>query len=154
MAGESLPTPRELEILKVLWRQGPSSVRSVCEELNRQRRRRHREPLAYTTVQTMLRLMEEKGLVTHRLQGRTFIYTARYTRQDTVTGFVQRVFDGAARDLVVTLLQSESLSPEELAAIQEMIASARQRLAKDKKDKPSPTPLARSSTEVRKSAED
>ena len=63
------PTPRELEILKVLWEDGPSSVRAV------HRRLMLREPdLAYNTVQTLLRLMEVKCLVGHDLDGRTFIY--------------------------------------------------------------------------------
>src|SRR5205085_8567609 len=67
------PTPRELEILKVLWEHGPSSVRRVHRYLARF------EDLAYNTVQTLLRIMEEKGLAEHHVEGRTFIYTPRYS---------------------------------------------------------------------------
>src|ERR1700675_2865938 len=96
------PTPRELEILKVLWEEGPSSVRAV------HRRLRLREPdLAYNTVQTLLRLMEVKSLVGHDLDGRTFIYTARYTRDESTARFLDRVFDGAASQLVQSLLRGE-----------------------------------------------
>jgi predicted transcriptional regulator len=117
------PTPRELEILKVLWEQGPSSVREV------HRRLLPREPeLAYNTVQTMLRLMDEKkGLVGHHLDGRTFIYTARYTRDASAASFLDRVFDGAAPELVQSLLRSERLSAEELEQMHALIADARRK---------------------------
>jgi predicted transcriptional regulator len=117
------PTPRELEILKILWEQGASSVRDVhrCMML--------REPdLAYNTVQTLLRLMEEKkGLVRHQSQGRTFIYTACFTRDESTARFLDRVFDGAASQMVQSLLRSERVSPEELERIQSLITEARRR---------------------------
>ncbi len=116
------PTPRELEILKVLWEEGPSSVRAVHRRLQEQ------EPdLAYNTVQTMLRIMEGKGLVGHDLEGRTFIYTARYTRDESTVRFLDRVFDGAASQLVQSLLRSERVSAEELNQIHALIAAARRK---------------------------
>jgi predicted transcriptional regulator len=111
-----------VEILKVLWEQGPSSVRDVHRQLG------IREPeLAYNTVQTMLRLMETKGLVDHVEAGRTFVYTARFSRDDTARRFLQRVFDGVASDLVSSLLQGERVSADELDRMQKMIDAARQR---------------------------
>lgn len=119
------PTPRELEMLKVLWDRGPSSVRDVLRALQ------GREPdLAYTTVQTLLRIMADKGLVHHEAVGRTFIYTAHFTRDDSAARYLDRVFDGAAGDLVSSLLQSESISPEELERIHALIAAARRRAEK------------------------
>jgi len=117
------PTPRELEILKVLWEDGPSSVRAV------HRRLQQREPdLAYNTVQTLLRLMESpKGLVRHEPDGRTFIYTARYTRDESTARFLDRVFDGAASQLVQSLLRSEKVSAAELERIQSLIDAARRK---------------------------
>ena len=116
------PTPRELEILKVLWEDGPSSVRAV------HRRLRLREPdLAYNTVQTLLRLMEVKSLVRHELDGRTFIYTACYTRDESTARFLDRVFDGAASQLVQSLLRSERVSASELEQIQSLIDAARRK---------------------------
>jgi predicted transcriptional regulator len=114
------PTPRELEILKVLWDKGPSSVRDVYRHLLTS------EPdLAYNTVQTMLRIMDNKGLVGHALDGRSFIYTACFTRDDTAARFLDRVFDGAASELVQSLLRGERVSGQELERMRAMIDKAR-----------------------------
>jgi predicted transcriptional regulator len=113
------PTGRELEILKVLWDRGPSSVRTVHRHLA------PGEDLAYNTVQTLLRIMEEKGLVGHHVEGRTFIYTAQYSRDENTARFLDRVFDGAASQLVLSLLRSERISPAELERMHAMIAAAR-----------------------------
>jgi predicted transcriptional regulator len=120
--GKEWPTPRELEILKVLWQQGPSSVRGVHRALA------VREPeLAYNTIQTLLSIMEKKELVTHEEEGRAFIYTARFSRDDTAGRFLDRVFDGMASQLVSSLLDGERIGPEELERIQALIAGARRR---------------------------
>ncbi len=113
------PTPAELEILKVLWEIGPCSVRVVYEQMAKQR------PVAYNTVQTLLRLMETKALVSHHAQGRTFIYAACYSRDESAARFLDRVFDGAADQLVQSLLRSERISQEELARLEALIAAAR-----------------------------
>lgn len=122
------PTPRELEILKVLWEQGPSSVRGVHTQLM------VREPeLAFNTVQTMLRLMEGKGLVDHVQDGRTFVYTARFSRDETAKRFLERVFDGVASQLVLSLLRSEHISNTELERMRAMIAEAQVRNRREEK---------------------
>ena len=119
------PTPREMDILKVLWEQGSSSVRGVHKQLMQ------REPdLAYNTVQTMLRIMDEKGLVNHHVEGRAFIYTARFSRDDSASGFLDRVFDGAASQMVLSLLRAERVPPEELERMRAMIDEARRGRAK------------------------
>ena len=117
------PTPRELEILKVLWEQGPSSVRSVYRQLL------VREPdLAYNTVQTMLRIMEGKGLVAHAPEGRhVCLHAALHARDQSMAGFLSRVFDGAASQLVSSLLRDERISTEELEQMHALIAEARKR---------------------------
>lgn len=115
------PTPRELEILKVLWDLGPVSVRDVYRRLAGAQD----EDLAYNTVQTLLRIMETKGLVKHHLEGRAFIYTPTYSREESVRGFLDRVFDGAADQLVLTLLRSEQVTPHELERMQQLIQEAR-----------------------------
>ena len=121
-----LPTPtgRELEILKVLWEYGPSSVRAVFEHLEVDK------DLAYNTVQTLLRIMEDKGLVKHHALGRTFVYTPCFSRDDSMARFLDRVFDGAAEQLVQSLLRSERLSPKELDRLQALIAQARRKRSK------------------------
>ncbi len=124
MAEIPTPTARELEILKVLWERGPSSVRVVFRQLA------DGKELAYNTVQTLLRIMEEKGLVSHHVEGRTFIYKPCFSRDESTARFLDRVFDGAADQLVQSLLRNERLAPEELDKIQAMIAEARRRAKK------------------------
>ena len=119
------PTGRELEILKVLWELGPSSVRVVYRQLLGQQP--EGEDLAYNTVQTLLRIMETKGLVAHAQEGRAFVYSARYSRDQSAARFLDRVFDGAASQLVASLLQTERISPEELERMQTLIADARRK---------------------------
>jgi predicted transcriptional regulator len=116
------PTPRELDILKVLWEHGPASVRGVHRHLARPR-----PELAYNTVQTLLRIMEDKGLVTHHVEGRTFVYSPCYDRDESAARFLERVFDGAASELVSSLLRSERISPAELEQMQSLINDARRK---------------------------
>jgi predicted transcriptional regulator len=121
------PTGRELEILKVLWEKGPSSVRTVFRHLAGEQDR----DLAYNTVQTLLRIMEEKkGLVTHHAEGRTFIYTPCFSRDESAARFLDRVFDGAAGELVQSLLRAERIGPDELERMHKMIAEARRKQGK------------------------
>ena len=123
------PTPREMDILKVLWDQGSSSVRGVHRQLMQ------REPdLAYNTVQTMLRIMEDKGQVGHTLDGRTFVYSANFTRDQSMACFLERVFDGAASQLVSSLLRNECVSSEELEEMEALIAQARRRDGPSRKE--------------------
>ena len=124
MAQAPTPTAREMEILKVLWEHGPSSVRSVFRILG------ENEDLAYNTVQTLMRIMDEKGLLKHHVEGRTFVYTPRYSRDESAARFLDRVFDGAMDQLVQSLLRTESIKEEELERMQEMIADARKKRSK------------------------
>ncbi len=120
---EEMPTPtrRELEILKLLWERGPSSVREVHRSLAKN------EELAYNTIQTLLRIMDKKGLVTHHVEERTFVYTPRFSRDQSAARFLDRVFDGAASQLVCSLLRAERISAEELEHLHALIADARRR---------------------------
>jgi BlaI family penicillinase repressor len=117
------PTPRETTILRALWELGPSSVKEVHRSLLLDER--IGKELAYNTVQTMLRIMEEKELVAHHTDGRTFIYTATYSRDESAQSYLDRVFDGAASQLVLSLLQDESIPATELERMHDMIADAR-----------------------------
>ena len=123
------PTPRELEILKVLWELGPSTVRQVYEH-------RFRDlGMAQNTVQTMLRLMADpkKGLVTFEQQGRTFVYSAAYSRDQSAAHFLDKVFDGAASEMVLSLLRSERITSAELDQMRAMIDAARRTNSKSKR---------------------
>lgn len=124
MRKTSMVTDRELEIMKILWARGSASVREVQEDLNR-----GAEPVAYSTVQTLLNIMEEKkGLVRHVVEGRTFIYFPKKSSERTIREltrrFVDRVFDGALDRVMVALLDSKSPTPEELDRLRSMIDEA------------------------------
>lgn len=124
MAAEPTPTERELEILKILWDRGEATVREVYEEISRSL------PMVQNTVQSFLRTMEEKGLVRHRVRGRTFIYSPVFQRDKTnqrlVSRLLQRAFDGAVDQLVQSVLSLKQATPEELARLEDLIADARQ----------------------------
>jgi predicted transcriptional regulator len=118
------PTERELEILKILWDLGEASVRQVFDVM------RAREDIAQNTVQTFLRMMEDKGLVRHKAEGRTFIYTPIYSRENTVSRFLDRVFDGAVNELVMNALSVKKLSATELEGLEKLIGEAKRKAAK------------------------
>lgn len=119
-----IPTDRELETLKILWQQRPSSVGDICEALKQQG-----SELAYTTVLSLLQVMEQKGLVGHRQSGKAYLYFARVERESTfralAEGFLHKVFDGALDEYVMHALRSRTSTPEELDRLARTIAEAR-----------------------------
>jgi predicted transcriptional regulator len=116
------PTERELQILKVLWERGEATVREVYEAL------RDDVPIVQNTVQAFLRLMEEKGLVSHRTEGRTFVYrptsSGARTKKDLLSGLLANVFDGALDELVASALAAKKPSASELARLRELLEQA------------------------------
>jgi BlaI family penicillinase repressor len=114
------PTPGELEVLKILWQQGPSTVRQVMEVLTRRRRR------AYTSVMSLLGVMTDKGLLARQRKGRAFLYRAKVQRENTLGRMVDdllgRVFEGSAAALVAHLLDQSNPSPQELEEIRKAIS--------------------------------
>jgi predicted transcriptional regulator len=119
MAQVPTPTPRELEILGILWNRGEATVREVADVM------RAREDIAQNTVQTFLRVMEDKGLVEHTTRGRAFVYRPTYGPERSLRGFLDRVFGGAADQLVMSLLRAKKLSPQEISAIERLLREAR-----------------------------
>ena len=119
------PSERELQALKVLWQAGPATVREICEALRDQG-----ESLAYTTVLSLLQVMEQKGLVGHRARGKVYTYFAKVERVPTVRalarGFLDRVFDGAVDEYLVHALESKRPSAGEIRRLEELIAQAKQ----------------------------
>src|ERR1039458_9006532 len=97
-----------MDVLKALWAIGSGSVREVRERMC------PGGELAFNTVQTVLRIMEDKGLVRHRAEGRTFIYGPVYSRDRVTARLVHRVFDGALDQVVISLLQAKEVSEDEL----------------------------------------
>ncbi|AGA30167.1 BlaI/MecI/CopY family transcriptional regulator [Singulisphaera acidiphila] len=122
-------TDRELEILKILWAREKASVREVQDDLNKSA-----GPVAYSTVQTLLNIMEDKkGLVRHVVEGRTFIYIPKKSSDRTIheltKRFVDRVFDGALDRVMVALLDSRSPTPAEFDRLRAMIDEAERQTA-------------------------
>lgn len=115
-AAYRMPTNAELEILAVLWRLGPSTVRDVHEHLERG------DEVGYTTVLKLLQNMFEKGLVQRQDDQRSHIYSAAARRNDVVKrmtrGFIDRVFSGSRSELVLHALREERMSAAEIAEIQ------------------------------------
>ena len=109
----------ELQILNVLWERGSCAVRDVLEALPAPK------PI-YTTVLTMMRLMHEKGYLDRRERGRAHVYTVRLREQRVKRGLlrdlIQGAFRGSAEALLVRLLEDETLSPEELDRVKQLIA--------------------------------
>ncbi|MDZ4817810.1 MAG: BlaI/MecI/CopY family transcriptional regulator [Planctomycetota bacterium] len=116
-----VPTERELELLKILWEIGPASVRDIHARVSES------EELAFNTVQTLLRIMDDKGLVGHKTRGRTFIYYPKYDRQRVSSHFLDKVFDGALDQLVLSMLGATDSSPQELRDLEKLIAEARRK---------------------------
>ena len=119
------PTPAELEILQVIWEQGPSTVREVMNVLNGQKRR------AYTSVMSLMTVMAEKGQLKQKPRGRAYIYSAKISRAKTqsrmVRDLLRRVFDGSASTLVTQLLQQAEPDCEEMKEIRKTIAEFEQK---------------------------
>lgn len=115
--------PQELEIMKVVWARRSATVRDVYEELRARRR------IAYTTVMTMMNILERKGHLKKRAEGRSFVYQpARPKRQVVgamVREFLDRVFGGAAEPLLVQLVQDRRLTGRDLADLARRIGKAR-----------------------------
>ncbi len=133
MPPKPIPTGRELEALKILWRRGASTVREIADALDD-----GRESLAYTTVLSLLQVMEQKGLVRHERAGKAYRYVARVRRESTcrrLAGrFLQDVFDGAMDEYLVHALRARDVSADELARLEAMIAEAKRRATKEASD--------------------
>lgn len=111
------PTDAELEILRVLWQNGSSTVREVQAALDRDS--------GYTTVLKLLQIMTEKGLVARDERHRAHVYEPRIPREQTqrqlVGDLLERAFGGSAERLVMQALSSKKASPEELARIRKLL---------------------------------
>ncbi len=113
------PTDAELEILKVLWRRGPSTVREVFETLG------ETKGTGYTTVLKLMQIMAEKGLVVRDESARAHRYEPAAPEDETqrrlVGDLLRKAFDGSAKKLVLQALSAERASSEELSEIRRML---------------------------------
>ncbi|MCU1323129.1 MAG: transcriptional repressor, CopY family [Acidobacteriaceae bacterium] len=106
-------TTLELQIMQVIWRRGTSNVNEVQEGLE--------QKLAYTTVQTMLNILERKGKLKRKLQGRAYEYSATVSEakalSHAVRDLVDRMFGGSSEELVMSLIQSRQIDAEQIARL-------------------------------------
>jgi predicted transcriptional regulator len=113
------PTDAELAILRVLWEQGPGTVRQILQVLDRAR------PTGYTTVLKLLQIMTEKGLVRRDESERSHVYRTRFsedqTQQQLLGDLLDRAFAGSTSRLVMQALSSRKTSAEDLAAIRKLL---------------------------------
>lgn len=110
--------------MKILWQNGASTVQTVQEAL------KPSHPLAYTSVQTMLNILEKKGKAKRTKQDRAHLYSAKVTRESavgrTLDDVIERLFGGSAESLVISLLESRKLSREKLSELEELVKAKRQ----------------------------
>ena len=110
---KSALTKLELQIMQVIWKRGSSSVSDVQQGLE--------QGLAYTTVQTMLNILERKGKLARELSGRAFVYSATVSEakasHHAVRDLVDRMFGGSSEDLVMSLLKSRQIDARTLAKL-------------------------------------
>jgi predicted transcriptional regulator len=116
-------TDQELEIMKIVWQRGTATVRDVYEELLKSRR------IAYTTVMTMMGILEQKGRLSKTQRDRAYVYSPTEPQGEVVGSmvhdFLKRVFDGSAKPLLVHLLENKNISQEELDEISKLARKRR-----------------------------
>lgn len=109
----------QLEIMRVLWREGRATARTVTGELSRA------APIAHSTVQTLLRKLEAKGAVAHEADGRVFWFRPLVAQTDVrltaVNELLERMYEGSLSGLVAHLLRSERVPPDEMARLRELV---------------------------------
>ena len=110
-------TPLELEIMQVLWETGPANVQTVQQRLAR--------PLAYTTVQTMLNVLQKKNKVKRTLKEKAYFYRPAVSRSQAtghaVGDLIDRMFGGSAENLVMSLVETRQLTPEKLNRLRQLV---------------------------------
>jgi predicted transcriptional regulator len=118
--GSQALTPLELQIMKVLWREGPSSVLAVQKSLA------PHTDLAYTTVQTMLNVLHRKDRVRRKSKGRAYEYRAVVSEEkalgQAVRDLVERMFGGSSEELVMSLIKSRQVDPSRIADLSRKLA--------------------------------
>jgi predicted transcriptional regulator len=124
-------TDQELEIMKVIWELGAATVRDVYEALLDRRK------IAYTTVMTMMKILEQKGHLRRKLDDRAYVYQPTRPKQQVVRSmvreFVDRVFNGSAQPLLLHLLEDQNLTRKDLDEIARMIPKGAPSRKGDKK---------------------
>ena len=119
------PTDAELEILQILWEQGPCTVKHVHEQIS------SRRSAGYTTILKLMQIMAEKRLVVRDRSQRSHVYSASREREQTqrqlLVDLITRAFGGSANQLVLQALQAERIEPDELQEIRDLLDNLEER---------------------------
>lgn len=122
--GSNALTPLELQIMQILWSEGPSNVLHVQKNLL------PNTELAYNTVQTMLNVLHRKGRVQRRLEGRAYVYCTVASREtvlgQAVRDFVERMFGGSSEELVMSLVKSRQVDLDRIAELSRKVTAQRE----------------------------
>jgi BlaI family penicillinase repressor len=113
----------QLEIMRILWRRGRATAREITEEMGQT------QPIAHSTVQTLLRQLQTKGAVTYDVEDRTFVYRPLCQQSEVLEtatrDLLARLFNGSVYGLMAHLLKHEEISEEDLARLRELIEKER-----------------------------
>ena len=113
-------TKLELHIMQAIWKNGPSSVTAVQENLEQE--------LAYTTVQTMLNILHRKGKLKRKLRGRAFEYSATVSEANAsghaLRDLIDRMFGGSSEELVMSLIKTRQIDPKKISELSRKVEKA------------------------------
>ncbi len=119
-------TRQELQIMKVIWRLGAATVKDVCDTMSQTK------AVAYTTILTLMGILEEKGALSHTRSGRAFLFrpllSRRQATRNMVHDVITRYFDGSPEGLVEDVLESEAFDPVQIEAVRGLLDSMRENL--------------------------
>jgi BlaI family transcriptional regulator, penicillinase repressor len=116
-------TPQELEIMKLVWQRDSATVRDIYEALLEQRK------IAYTTVMTMMKILESKGYLKKRRQERAYVYRPAHPKEKVIgkmiREFMERVFNGSAEPLLVHLVKGKHIREKDLEKVRRMLEESK-----------------------------
>jgi BlaI family transcriptional regulator, penicillinase repressor len=119
-------TRQELQIMKVVWELGNATVKEVCDTMSQTK------TIAYTTILTLMGILEEKGALIHTRSGRAFVYSPVLSRQQAtrnqVRDVIARFFDGKPEGLIEDILENESIAADQINAVKNLVESRKENL--------------------------
>ncbi|MDM7996112.1 MAG: BlaI/MecI/CopY family transcriptional regulator [Acidobacteriota bacterium] len=119
-------TRQELQIMKVVWELGNATVKEVCDTMSQMK------PVAYTTILTLMGILEEKGALVHTRSGRAFVYSPLLSRQQAtrnqVRDVINRFFDGRPDALIEDVLEHESIAADRIENVKNLVESRKENL--------------------------
>ena len=117
-------TRQELQIMKVVWERGAATVKEVCDAMSQ------RKATAYTTILTLMGILEEKGALIHSRSGRAYVYKPLLSRQQATRNQIHdvltRFFDGSPEKMIASVLENEIREPEQLGNVRNLLESRRE----------------------------